>query len=283
MDYLLKYIIIEVSMYRNRGYGFLKENPTRRKNMSKRVEGKVAIVTGGASGIGKETCLVLAREGAKVVVTDIQEELGKKVVEEIKEMGQEAIFVKHNVVSQEDWVVVVRQTIERFRQIDILVNNAGVSLNKPFEDVTLEEWHRVMEINTDSVFLGCKMVMEYLRKSQGASIVNISSMAGLIGNCGAGPYTASKGAVYSVTKALAHDFAKDGIRVNSVHPGYIATAMTEELFKNPDYRQWFESNTPLPYLGQAEDIANAVLYLASNESKFVTGVALPVDGGIVAG
>ncbi|MGY3777580.1 SDR family NAD(P)-dependent oxidoreductase [Isobaculum melis] len=249
----------------------------------KRVEGKVAIITGAGNGMGKESAILLAAEGAKVVATDIQLEAVEAVVKEILANGGDAIAIKHDVANEAEWKQVVAETTAKYGKLDILVNNAGISFDKPFGELTLTDWGRVMQINVDSVFLGTQLAIPEMQKNGGGSIINISSMAAIIGNCGAGPYTASKGAVRSLTKAVAHDYAKDAIRSNSIHPGYIETAMTKELFANPAYKEWFVNNTPLPYLGEGKDIANAVLFLGSDESKFITGVELPIDGGIVAG
>ena len=209
------------------------------------------------------------QEGAKVAITDLQEDKIKDVVAEIEALGGEAIGFKHNVASEEDWVRVVDETVQKFGKIDILVNNAGVSNATPFMDLTVEGWEKTMSINVTSIFLGQKYVIPYMIEAGGGSIVNISSIAGLTG--GAGPYTASKGAVRMLTKATAVDFAKHNIR-NSVHPGYIETPMTVDLFKDEQMMQWFQSQTPLPRLGKAEDIARGVLFLASDESSYITGV-----------
>ncbi|MGN7456176.1 SDR family NAD(P)-dependent oxidoreductase [Paenibacillus pasadenensis] len=247
-----------------------------------RLKGKVAIVTGAAGGMGKADALLFAKEGAKVVVTDLQEDKLQAVVEEIKAAGGEAAGFKHNVASEEDWQRVVSEAKNAFGKIDILVNNAGISDATPFMDQTVDNWERVMKINVTSIFLGQKYVIPHMIEAGGGSIINISSIAGLTGGSGTGPYTASKGAVRLLTKATAVDYAKHNIRCNSIHPGFIETPMTVDMFKDPQMVQWFQMQTPLPRLGKAEDIANGVLFLASDESSYITGVELPIDGGYYA-
>ncbi|WP_211748809.1 glucose 1-dehydrogenase [Paenibacillus sp. Marseille-Q4541] len=247
-----------------------------------RLQDKVAIITGAAGGMGKADALLFAQEGAKVVITDIQESKVLEVVAEIKEAGGDAIGLQHDVTSESDWIRVVEQAIEHFGKINILVNNAGISNATPYMDLTVEAFEKTMTINVTSIFLGQKYVIPHMIEAGGGSIVNISSIAGLTGGSGAGPYTASKGAVRMLTKATAVDYAKHYIRVNSVHPGYIETPMTVDMFKDERMMQWFLSQTPLPRLGKAEDIARGVLFLASDESSYITGVELPIDGGYFA-
>lgn len=247
-----------------------------------RVDNKVAIVTGAAGGMGKADALLLAKEGAKIAVTDVQEDKVMQVVDEINANGGEAIGFKHDVSSEEQWIRVVNETVAKFGKINVLVNNAGVSNATPFLDLTVQDWEKTMTINVTSIFLGQKYVIPHMIEAGGGSIINISSIAGLTGGSGTGPYTASKGAVRMLTKATAVDYAQHHIRANSIHPGYIETPMTEDLLKNESMVQWFLSQTPLPRLGKTEDIANAVLFLASDESSFITGVELPVDGGYYA-
>lgn len=247
-----------------------------------RLHNKVAIVTGAGGGMGRADALLFAKEGAKVVVTDIQEDKVRQVVEEIKQNGGEGIGFVHNVASEEQWASIVEEAVNQFGKIDILVNNAGVSSATPFQDVSMDEWNRVMNINLTGVFLGQKSVIPHMIANGGGSIINISSIAGLTGGSGAGPYTASKGAVRMLTKATAIDFAQHNIRANSIHPGYIATPMTVDLMANDQMKQWFQSQTPLPRLGKPEDIAAGVLFLASDDSSFITGIELPIDGGYYA-
>lgn len=248
-----------------------------------RLENKVAIITGAGSGMGREEALLFAKEGAKIVATDIQEEKLQEVVAEIKENGGKAIGIKHNVASEDQWIHVVEESVKTFGKIDVLVNNAGISGGPvALHDTTLESWNKIIEINLTGTFLGMKHVIPVMIENKGGSIVNISSIAGLTGGSGAGAYTASKAAVRFLSKAAAVDYAKANIRVNSVHPGYIETPMTKELMADEKWVSYFLGNTPLPRLGKAIDIAQGVLYLASDESSYVTGIELPIEGGYAA-
>ncbi|GAA0399682.1 SDR family NAD(P)-dependent oxidoreductase [Paenibacillus motobuensis] len=247
-----------------------------------RLANKVAIITGSAGGQGKAEAILFAKEGAKVVVTDVQEDKVNQVVAIIKENGGEAIGFYHNVASEDNWIQVVGDTVKAFGKVDILVNNAGVTSDTSFIETSLEKWNKVIDINLTGTFLGMKHVIPVMLENGGGSIINISSIAGLTGGSGASAYTASKGAIRLLTKGAAVDYAKNNIRVNSVHPGYIETPMTEAFFAIEPMLEWFKAATPLPYLGKPEDIADGVLYLASDESKFVTGIELPIDGGYSA-
>lgn len=247
-----------------------------------RLADKVAIITGAGSGMGREEALLFAREGAKVVATDINEAAVQAVVKEIEAEGGQATAIAHNVASEEQWVSVVAATIEAYGKVDILVNNAGISFAVGMLDTTVEQWDKVMNINLSSVFLGMKHVVPHMQQNKGGSIVNISSIAGLTGSQGAGAYTASKGAVRMLSKAAAVDYGKDNIRVNSVHPGFIETPMSKEFVNNEQMLQWFLSQTALPRVGQAEEVAKAVLFLASDDASYLTGIELPVDGGVTA-
>lgn len=232
--------------------------------------------------MGKADALLFAKEGAKVAISDIQEDKVNQVVAEIEQNGGGAIGFRQDVSNEEEWIRIVDETVKRFGKIDILVNNAGISGATPLLDMTLEEWNRIMTINLTGTFLGQKHVIPHMIQSGGGSIFNISSIAGLTGGSGAGAYTASKGAVRLLTKATAIDFAKHNIRANSIHPGYIATPMTVDLMANDTMKQWFHAQTPLPRLGSPEDIAAGALFLASDESSFITGIELPIDGGYSA-
>lgn len=247
-----------------------------------RLTDKVAIITGAGSGMGREEALLFAKEGAKVVATDINEAAVQAVVKEIEAGGGEAIAFAHNVASEEDWIQVIESTVQKYGKIDALVNNAGISHAAGLLDTTVEQWNKVMNINLTSTFLGMKHVIPHMQANNGGSIVNISSIAGLTGSSGAGAYTASKGGVRMLTKAAAVDFGKDNIRVNSVHPGFIETPMSAEFVNNEQMLQWFLSQTALPRVGRASEVAEAVLFLASDASSYLTGVELPVDGGVTA-
>jgi NAD(P)-dependent dehydrogenase (short-subunit alcohol dehydrogenase family) len=252
-----------------------------------RVKGKVAIITGGASGMGREEASLLAKEGAKVVIADINEVDGKKVAEEIGREGGKAIFVKHDVTSEQDWSELIKKTLAEFGKLDILVNNAGVLFAKPIEETSLEEWRWLMSVNLDGVFLGTKYAIGAMKKSGGGSIINISSMAGIVGTIdNTAAYCASKGGVRLFTKAAAIECSKAGlnynIRVNSVHPGIIETPLNEPLRKVEAIMQSMVARHPMGHLGKPIDIAYAILYLASDESKFATGAELIIDGGWTA-
>ncbi len=248
-----------------------------------RVDGKVAVVTGGAMGIGKACAALLQREGASVVVTDVDERDGRIVADMVS-----GLFVSHNVSLESGWETVVRETLERFGHLDILVNNAGIGTTGNAEEATLERWRNLMSINCDGVFLGIKHAIPAMKRSGGGSIINLSSILGLVGDAGAAAYCASKGAVRLLTKSAALHCARAGykIRVNSIHPGYIATPMVENFLqaqKAPEAaRQALASLHPLGHIGEPDDVAYGVLYLASDESKFVTGSELVIDGGYTA-
>jgi len=251
-----------------------------------RVAGKVAVVTGAASGLGKAIATLLAKEGAKVTLTDINETGGKKAAEEIRKAGGNVIFIKHDVTSESDWAEVMKVTLEQFQKLDILVNCAGVFHGKSIEDTTLEEWRRVLAINLDGVFLGIKAAVGPMKRNGGGSIINISSAGGIIGTANSSPYNASKGGVRLLTKAAAIEFSKAGhnynIRVNSVHPGVIKTPMTEWIQKDAAGAEAIIKEQPIGYLGEPEDVAYGVLYLASDESRYLTGSELVIDGGWTA-
>ncbi len=250
-----------------------------------RVKDKVIIITGGALGIGRAACELLAQEGAHVAVTDIMDDDGKEVVEQIKKNGGNAEYW-HLDVSKEKKVDKVFSDInDHFGKIDALVNNAGIAgPNKPVDQVEEKEWDEVMDINVKGVFLCTKYAIPYLRKSDSGSIVNLSSIYGIISAPDLPPYHASKGAVRLMSKTDALQYAKDNIRVNSVHPGYIWTPLVEKLAKESgqtveEFRQHLDSLHPIGHVGEPQDIANGILYLVSDEAKFVTGSELVIDGG----
>jgi len=261
-----------------------------------RVKGKVAIVTGGGGDLGAATALLLAKEGAKVVITDVDETRGKKVVEDIRRDGGTAIFLKHDVTNEQNWKEVIDKTVSEFGKLDVLVNNAGVFSRNPIEDIPLEEWRWVIGINLDGVFLGTKHGIRAMKKTGGGSIINISSVAGLVGMAPpTSAYAASKGAVRLFSKSAAiqcskavHDY---NIRVNSLHPGFIMTPMLEKVFQTEmastgrtyeEVRRTREEWAPMGRLGTPLDVAYGVLYLASDESAYVTGTELVIDGGYTA-
>jgi NAD(P)-dependent dehydrogenase (short-subunit alcohol dehydrogenase family) len=253
-----------------------------------RVANKVAIVTGAAMGIGKACAELLAAEGAAVAVTDRETAAGKNVSDALSKAGCRSIFLQHDVSREADWERVVAEVLKAFDKIDILVNNAGVGWFGDVEHTSLEDLHSIMRVNLDGVFLGIKHAIPPMRTAGGGSIINISSIEGLIGDPQLAAYNASKGAVRLLTKSAALYAAREhtGIRVNSVHPGYIVTPMVERALAasgNPEMmRKSLEALHPVGHLGQPIDIAYGVLYLASDESTFVTGEELVIDGGYTA-
>ncbi len=253
-----------------------------------RLDGKVALISGGARGQGAVEARLFAREGAKVAIGDILDAEGKGVEAEINEIGGECLFVHLDVTSEEDWLRAVESTVARFGKLDVLVNNAGIGSPRgpdgqraSIEDLTEAQWDRVMDVNAKGVFLGTKHAISEMRKAGGGSIINISSIAGMVGGTTTA-YGASKGAVRIFTKATAIQYAKEGIRANSVHPGVIETDMTAGMLADEAGRQVNLARHPIGRLGIPEDVAYGVLYLATDESSFVTGSELVIDGGLTA-
>ncbi len=248
-----------------------------------RLEGKVALISGGARGQGAAEAKLFAGEGAKVVFGDILDDLGQQVEAEIHEAGGEALYIHLDVTNAADWASAVEAAVSRYGRLDVLVNNAGITIRKNVEDTTEEDWDRIMAINAKGVFLGTKQAIPAMRESGGGSIVNISSTAGLVGSPYSGAsYAATKGAVRLFTKATAIQYAKEGIRCNSVHPGLLETPMTQDMLADAAHREERTQRIPLGRVGTAEDVAYGVLYLASDESSFVTGSELVIDGGATA-
>ena len=255
-----------------------------------RLQGKVALVTGGAMGIGRATAMMFAAEGAKVVVGDVSEIEGAKVVAEIRQAGGEATFMALDVSSEADWRRVVAETVKLYGKLTVLVNNAGISLGHDIEETTLDEWNHVMGINATGVFLGLKYGIEAMKvNGQSCSIINRSSVDGQVGEAGLFAYCASKGAVTVMTKSAALAVGAKGysIRVNSVHPGYVHTPLTEkeaaDFGLTPDeYFKKVGAQHPIGFIGEPVDIAYLDLYLASDESRWVTGAEFTIDGGWTA-
>ncbi|MGO4313150.1 glucose 1-dehydrogenase [Pseudomonas sp. KB_15] len=241
-----------------------------------RVEGKVCIITGAASGIGREDALLLAREGAKVVLTDLNEEAGRQAAAEI---GANALFIRHDIASESDWQHVVKTTVEHFGRLDVLVNNAAILALGSIEDTTLELWQKVQKINGEGYFLGCKYAIQAMKETGGGSIINMSSVAAL----GAMPmfcaYSASKGAVAAMTRSIALHCKQQGyrIRCNSVHPDGVNTPMTQALAGGQAIPQEALDQDPMNRMAAPRDIANVVLFLAADESRFVNGAEIRVD------
>lgn len=242
----------------------------------KRVEGKVCIVTGAASGVGREDALLLASEGAKVVLTDLNEEAGRQVAAEI---GEQALFVRQDIASETDWQIVIKLTLERFGRLDVLVNNAAILAMASIEDTNLELWQKVQRINSDGYFLGCKYAIAAMKDSGGGSIVNMSSVAALGGMPAFCAYSASKGAVAALTRSVALHCKEQGyrIRCNSVHPDGINTPMTQALAGGQAIPQDVLDQNPKNRMCAPRDIANLVLFLASDESRFINGSELRID------
>ena len=248
-----------------------------------RLEGKVALISGGARGQGAVEAKLFAREGAKVVFGDILDESGKQVEAEIHEAGGEAAYVHLDVTREDDWRTAVNTAIDRYGKLDILVNNAGILIRKGIEDTTEEDWDRIMGVNAKGAFLGTKHSIPAMRQTGGGSIVNISSTAGLVASpSGSASYTASKGAVRLLTKSTAIQYAKEGIRCNSIHPGPIDTDMIQETLTDSAKLEERMQRLPMGRVGTADEIAYGVLYLASEEASFVTGSELVIDGGTTA-
>lgn len=241
-----------------------------------RLEGKVAIITGAAQGMGASHARRFVAEAAKVVITDLNEEKGTALA---SELGENVLFVKQNVTSAEDWAAVVAKAEEKFGPVNVLVNNAGITMAKSILETTEEEYRRIVDINQVSVFLGMKNVIPSMQKVGGGSIVNISSINGIVG--GAVGYTDTKFAVRGMTKAAAMECSHYGIRVNSVHPGVIATPMVVQEDTKAAVEE-FAKHIPLKRVAQPEEVTNLVLYLASDESSYSTGAEFIVDGGITA-
>ena len=246
-----------------------------------RLEGKVALISGAARGQGEAEARLFANEGAKVVFGDILEMEGEKVEAEINETGGEAKYIHLDVTNESEWETAVKESVNSYGKLDILVNNAGISIGKNVEETTLEEWDLVQDVNSKGVFLGTKAAIPAMRESGGGSIVNISSIAGLVGIASA-PYVASKGAVRLLTKSTAVQYGPENIRCNSVHPGFIETEMIRGILSNSEERAKRLAITPLGIFASAHDIALAVLFLASDESRYMTGSELVIDGGITA-
>jgi NAD(P)-dependent dehydrogenase (short-subunit alcohol dehydrogenase family) len=260
------------------------QNNTQLNGMetTKRLTGKVAIITGAGSGIGAATALLFAWEGAQLLITDVRENALAEIMGRIKQTGGTALPMVQDVADEKQWNEVVAKALSIYGKIDILVNNAGVTGNllAPMDQRTLEEFNRVISINLTSIFLGTKAVTPYMQA--GAAIVNISSIAGITGNAGGNAYTASKGGSRMFSKGAAIELAPKGIRVNSVHPGYVETAMVQHMEGSDAFREMALGSTPLKRGAQPAEIAKGILFLASDDSSFVTGAELVMDGGFTA-
>jgi NAD(P)-dependent dehydrogenase (short-subunit alcohol dehydrogenase family) len=248
-----------------------------------RLDGKVALISGGAKGQGAAETRLFVREGAKVVFGDILDDDGKKVEAEIRGAGGEATYVHLNVTRETDWRAAVATAVERYGKLNVLVNNAGILLRAKIEATTEEDWDRIMAVNVKGVFLGTKAAIPAMRHAGGGSIINISSVAGLVGSPqNTAAYSATKGAVRIFTKSTAIQHAKDKIRSNSVHPGPIATDMIKDSLENKAAWEQRLRRLPMGRVGTAEEVAYGVIYLASDESSYMTGSELVIDGGTTA-
>jgi len=250
------------------------------------LSGKVAIVTGGAKGIGKGCALVLARAGASVAVADLDEAAGRAVAAEIEGLGARSLFVRSDVGESADVQALIEKVVAHFSGLDILINNAGYHISKSVEHTSEEEWDYILRNNLKSVFLCSKYAIPHLRQRKG-SIVNMSSMVGLVGQSNAGAYSATKGGIVAMTKGMALDLASDGIRVNCICPGWVSTPLVEDWFgQQPDpeaARKYIFGVHPLGRIATPEEIGAVALFLASDAAGFVTGVAVPVDGALTLG
>ncbi len=254
-----------------------------------RLAGKVALITGAATGIeedvmgfGGAAAHLFAREGARVVVTDINDQLGERTASQIQRAGGVAAYGHLDVTSEKHWIEAMAKTVDAYGRLDILVNNAGVSIPDNLEQTTYEVWKAQMDLHAKGTFLGTKHAIPLMRRVGGGSIVNMSSVYALIGSSGFTAYHAAKGAIRLFTKSTAIQYAKDNIRANSVHPGYMWTPMTRGNFPTPESLEPSLNEIPLGRLGDANDVAYGVLYLASDESSYVTGAELVIDGGMTA-
>ena len=247
-----------------------------------RLEGKVALITGGSRGQGATEAELFVKEGARVVIADILEREGNAVVAQIREGGGDASFIKLDVTSEDDWQDAVEFTLNAYGRLDVLINNAAIYKRTPIVQTGLDEWNQIMDINSTGVFLGTKHAVPAMQKSGGGSIINISSTAGLVGSERGSAYGASKGSVRLFTKYTAIQHAGDGIRANSIHPGPIDTEMIADNISTPEGRAESESRVPLGRIGTVMDVAYGALFLASDESSFMTGAELVIDGGVTA-
>lgn len=240
------------------------------------LDDKIAIITGGSSGIGKATAAEFITEGAEVVIADIDEDRGTAVAEEL---GCE--FVRTDVTEYEQVEELVESTVQEHGRLDVMVNNAGIGSETSIEEMELEEWHRVIEVDLSGVMHGMKAALPHLDESDGC-IINTASIYGLVGGKGAASYSAAKGGVVNLTQQVAIDYADEGIRVNSVCPGFVDTPMTEELLKSERFYKFLEANTPMDRPAQPEEIAPVIAFLASEKASYMTGANVPVDGGWTA-
>jgi cyclopentanol dehydrogenase len=244
-----------------------------------RAANKIAVVTGAASGMGRAHALLLAREGARVIATDRDESNGRETVDEIERDGGLALFIPHDVASETDWGRVIQTAESAYGHVNVLVNNAGIGFSKSTVSTTLEEWESLQHINARGTFLGCREVIPSMKAAGGGSIINVSSTFAVVGRAGFAAYSASKGAVRGMSKALAAELAEFKIRVNSIYPGTIETNLTKHVLSSPEAIKEIIGPQLIRRPGLPSEVASAVLFLASEESSFVTGAELLIDGG----
>jgi NAD(P)-dependent dehydrogenase (short-subunit alcohol dehydrogenase family) len=248
-----------------------------------RLKDKVVLITGGAQGLGESIAKRFARTGAIVFIGDLKAETGNVTAEGIKAQGGKAFFLTLDVTSEKSWIDAIAAVVKECGRLDVLVNNAGINIREPIEEMKVENLDAMLAVNVKGPFLGCKHAIPALRKSGGGSIINMSSVCGLIGHkYTTEAYTVTKGAVTLLTKTIAVRYAKDNIRCNSLHPSTVETALVAERLKDPQFRQERLGEVPLGRLASDADVANAALFLASDEASFINGVAFPVDGGTTA-
>ena len=248
-----------------------------------RLKDKVAIVTGAASGIGKATALLFAEHGAKVVVADIDADRAHQTLISIRDRGGTATYVQTDVTISANTEQMVQETLSRHGQLDILVSSAGIAMRLPVADLPEADWHRCLDVNLTGVYLSAKAAIPAMQENRGGSIINISSIYGLVGADVRAAYVASKGGVTNLTRGMALDYAEANIRVNCICPGFVETPLVAGVVKTPEEYRKLADKHPMRRLAQPEEIAYGALYLASDESAFVTGIALPIDGGYTAG
>ncbi|MEH6544412.1 MAG: glucose 1-dehydrogenase [Porticoccaceae bacterium] len=247
-----------------------------------RVQDKVCLITGAALGMGREHALLLAEHGARLILTDLNVEAGEATAKDINDAGGDAIFIKHDASSEQDWQEVIKTGVEHYGKIDVLVNNAGVLILKSIQETTTEDWDFVQSVNTRGVFYGVKYVLPAMQKAGGGSIINISSIYGIVGAPSASAYQASKGAVRLLSKSAAVEYGEHNIRVNSVHPGVIATNMTKDMITDEAATQALLGGAIIRRPAQPKEVSWGILFLASDESSYMTGSELVIDGGYTA-
>lgn len=245
------------------------------------VKDKVVLITGGAGGLGSVMAKHLCEHQAKVYLLDLDGDKGKEVEEQLSKEGGYVQFVRIDLTDEDSWKNTVSLIYEKEKRLDVLINNAGINIRKPIEEMSIQEWNKMMLVNTGSVFLGCKYVIPVMRCQKSGCIINTSSVCGLIGHkYTPEAYTATKGAVTLLTKSIASRYGKYGVRCNSIHPSTVKTPLVEEMLKDPVKASERLGEVPLGRLASVEDIANAVVYLASEEASFLNGISLPIDGGV---